>query len=415
LNETLGKWNFWLLFIGVNLAFFPMHIVGLKGMPRRVYTYPAGMGWDTYNLISTVGVFVVISGIGIFIANLIYSRWKGEPSGHNPWGGDSLEWAVPSPPLQHTWSVPPIVRSRHPLWDQTDLSSGEPDDERLTRALAQWPLRWRAALVTGTSNGEPEEIFRVAGPSLWPLVAACGTVAIFGAELLKLRVGAFAGALVVIVGVIGWNWPQSAPITEEEERAFEAEHNIPVRVGGSLAVARWGMGLMILFVAIAFASLLLSYFYLRIENTNWPPPGFSTPGPGPSWTVAGIAGASGLAMGLALRAIRGGRPRALKPLIATSFALQVLVLLGQVYIWQNLSFDSKTHAYGSIFFTLSGFAAAVGFAAIVMGGLSLFWAIKNQYTARRHVPLLNVARFYGITSLVWIFTIAVLNLTPRLT
>ncbi|MGH8912408.1 MAG: cytochrome c oxidase subunit I, partial [Acidimicrobiia bacterium] len=205
MNERLGRWNFWLLFVGVNVVFFPMHMVGLMGMPRRVYTYPAGLGWDIYNLVSTIGVFVVVAGIGVFVVNLVYSYFRGEPAGNDPWGGDSLEWSVPSPPLQHNFSVPPIIRSRHPMWDQDDLHSG--DDAELVAGLGEWPLRWRAALVTGTADARPEEVFRVAGPSLWPFIAACGTVTIFAAELMGLRWAAVLGAGVIVVAVIGWNWP----------------------------------------------------------------------------------------------------------------------------------------------------------------------------------------------------------------
>ena len=123
LDEHLGRWNFWLLFIGTNLAFFPMHIVGLLGMPRRVYTYRSGLGWEPYNLLSSIGVLVILLGIAVFIWNVARSYRRGEPAGNNPWGGDTLEWAVPSPPAEHGWSILPIVRSRHPLWDQ-DESTG---------------------------------------------------------------------------------------------------------------------------------------------------------------------------------------------------------------------------------------------------------------------------------------------------
>src|SRR5690606_36015320 len=121
----------------------------------RVYTYPEGLGWETYNMISTIGVFIIVAGIGVFIANVIYSYFRGEDAGHNPWGGDTLEWAVPSPPLQHCFTLPPVVRSRHPLWDQADLESGDEQDTRLAHALSRWPLQWRAAWVTTTSDARP--------------------------------------------------------------------------------------------------------------------------------------------------------------------------------------------------------------------------------------------------------------------
>src|SRR5690606_34925463 len=152
LSERLGKWNFWLLFVGINVTFFPMHIVGLMGMPRRIYTYDAATGWGVYNLISTIGVVgFIVPGIAVFIWNVVRTLRRGERAGPNPWGADTLEWGVPSPPAQHGWSVLPIVRSRHPLWDQDDLHSGDSQLVRFVHAIGDWPLRWRAGLTVGTA------------------------------------------------------------------------------------------------------------------------------------------------------------------------------------------------------------------------------------------------------------------------
>jgi cytochrome c oxidase subunit I+III len=415
LNERLGRWNFWLLFIGVNVTFFPMHFVGLMGMPRRVYTYPEGLGWEVYNMISTIGVFILVAGVAVFVVNLIHSQFKGEPAGHNPWGGESLEWALPSPPLQHSWSVPPIVRTRHPLWDQDNIHAGGDDDERLVRALSQWPLRWRAGLITGVSDGQPEEVFRVAGPSIWPLVTALGTVAVFAAELLKLRWGALIGLGVIITGAIGWNWPDEVAVTEDEEVAFESEHGIPVRVGGSIKIARWGMGLMILFVSIAFISILLSYFYLRLENTAWPPPGIGNPPLllavlASVWVLGGCG-----AIYRSLREIRTGRQGPLRRWLLVGASLGAGGSAALIVELTGLTFSSRTHAYGSIFHLLGWFVVVVGVAAVVMALLLVFWSFRTRYTERRHVPVENVALFWLAAAVMWLVGMGVLHLTPRLT
>jgi heme/copper-type cytochrome/quinol oxidase subunit 1 len=125
LHEGLGKLHFWLMFIGFNVTFFPMHIVGMLGMPRRVYTYPAGIGWDIYNLISTMGAFMIAVSVLIFLVNLFSSYRTGRKAGNNPWDADSLEWASSSPPIPHNFSVMPIVHSRHPLWEKDRLRQGE--------------------------------------------------------------------------------------------------------------------------------------------------------------------------------------------------------------------------------------------------------------------------------------------------
>jgi cytochrome c oxidase subunit I len=117
MNETLGKWHFWLFIIGFHLTFDFMHIPGLLGMPRRIYTYEAGRGWDNLNLIVSIGGFVQAIGILIFVYNLIRSRTQGDIAGHDPWDAWTLEWAVPSPPPSYNFAVEPTVNSRRPLWD----------------------------------------------------------------------------------------------------------------------------------------------------------------------------------------------------------------------------------------------------------------------------------------------------------
>jgi cytochrome c oxidase subunit I+III len=415
LDERLGRWNFWLLFIGVNLAFFPMHIVGLLGMPRRVYTYEAGLGWEPYNLLSSVGVLVIITGIAVFIWNVARSYRRGEEAGNNPWGAATLEWAVPSPPAEHGWSVLPIVRSRHPLWDQDELHRGDERLERFVRGLSQWPLRWRAAVIVGTADARPQEVFRVANPSIWPLVAGCGLVFIFAAELTKLRWGIAVGAAIVTAAVIAWNWPKPPPMTVEEEAAFEAEHGVPVNAGGSVVVAAWGTALVILVVAVAFSALLLSYFYLRLENPQWPPPGIVDPGVGRAILAAGLVVASGAVVRAALRRVRAADQRGFIAALAVAFALAGGGVVVQLLDIAGLGFGWTDHAYGSIFFLLAGFVVMVAVAALIVVALTLYWAVRGQYTARRHANVANVARFWAAMVAMWVIGFGTLYLGPRLT
>jgi cytochrome c oxidase subunit 1 len=116
-NETLGKWHFWLFFIGFHLTFDFMHVPGLLGMPRRIYTYEPGLGWDIWNLICTIGVFFQAAGILVFIGNLLWSYFKGKVAGNDPWDAWTLEWSTSSPPVEYNFARIPVVRSRRPLWD----------------------------------------------------------------------------------------------------------------------------------------------------------------------------------------------------------------------------------------------------------------------------------------------------------
>jgi len=116
-NEALAEWHFWLFLIGFHLTFDFMHIPGMLGMPRRIYTYEPGRGWDIWNLIVTVGVFFQAAGVLVFVANLLWSLWKGESAGNDPWDAWTLEWSTTSPPPDYNFATIPVVESRRPLWD----------------------------------------------------------------------------------------------------------------------------------------------------------------------------------------------------------------------------------------------------------------------------------------------------------
>ena len=118
LDDGLGKLHFALMFIGLNLTFFPLHILVLLGMPRRVYTYQAGLGWEGWNFLSTVGAFIIVLSILVFLWNIFASLRHGERAGDDPWNAWTLEWATTSPPPPHNFTTLPIVRSLRPLWDE---------------------------------------------------------------------------------------------------------------------------------------------------------------------------------------------------------------------------------------------------------------------------------------------------------
>jgi cytochrome c oxidase subunit 1 len=136
LDERMGNWHFWLFFIGVNLTFFPMHFSGLFGMPRRIYRYDAGQGWEIYNLMSSIGMAIQMIGTAIGFWNFIWSRKRGAIAGNDPWGAPTLEWSIPSPPPDYNFARVPHVTSRYPLWDvkspglTADVPHSRKGDER---------------------------------------------------------------------------------------------------------------------------------------------------------------------------------------------------------------------------------------------------------------------------------------------
>ncbi|MDP9315932.1 MAG: cytochrome c oxidase subunit I [Chloroflexota bacterium] len=184
LNERLGLWHFWLMFIGMNLTFMPMHYLGLIGMPRRVYTYEAGIGFDFWNMIETIGAFMIAVSVGIFIWNAIVSQRHGEVAGDDPWDGHTLEWGTTSPPPAHNFDRIPVVRSRRPMWD---LKYGEAQEFTAPRDT-------KAAGTTDEDTDDHHGI-HLPPPSYYPLVLAFGLlVAAYG--LLYIYSGGVWGIVI---------------------------------------------------------------------------------------------------------------------------------------------------------------------------------------------------------------------------
>ena len=203
MNETLGKWSFWVMFIGFNLGFFPMHIAGLLGMPRRIYTYSTDMGWDTVNLVTSVGSFVFAIGILIFLVNFFFSLRWGSKAGPNPWNAATLEWSTPSPPPAYNFAVIPIVRSRHPLWEQ-QLNQGP---ERSSLDEGYLLMDGRQTMGTTPLDGLPDVILNMPEDSYAPFFLGLFGALMFVAMLLHAwwNVGWLVAACAI--ALIGWMWP----------------------------------------------------------------------------------------------------------------------------------------------------------------------------------------------------------------
>jgi cytochrome c oxidase subunit I+III len=204
MDERLGQWNFWTMFIGFNLGFFPMHVSGLLGMPRRIYTYAEGMGWDWVNLITTLGSFVFGIGVLIFIWNVWKSLKQGAPAGDNPWDAPTLEWATSSPPPPYNFAVIPIVASRHPLWEDRM----ERDGDRSIIGTGLVLEHGREALGTTPLDAEPNIILKMPGDTLVPLFLALSMTVLTVGLILVNWIVAAAGGLLVAASILAWLWPQ---------------------------------------------------------------------------------------------------------------------------------------------------------------------------------------------------------------
>lgn len=211
-NKTRGVLAFWITFIGFNVGFFPMHIAGLLGMPRRIYTYSDGMGWNTSNLITSVGSFIFALGILIFLIDIAISLRKGKPAGDNPWDAPTLEWSVSSPPPAYNFGVIPHVASRHPLWE-----------ERLgikrRSVLHEGYLlnKGREALGTTPISAQPDIILKMPGDSYLPFFLGVFCTAILAAALLHAWIFTGLTAAASALCITAWLWPERLLIQREPQ------------------------------------------------------------------------------------------------------------------------------------------------------------------------------------------------------
>jgi cytochrome c oxidase subunit 1 len=203
LSERAGKWNFWLLFAGVNLTFFPMHWLGLAGMQRRVYTWPAGFGWEAFNLAATLGSYLVAIAVLVFVANVAWSLWRGAAAGDNPWDAPELEWATSSPPPPWNFTHAPVVEGLTPLWSSTPLAwlRGLHTDKR-------------EMLLTSIAHARPQVRWGCPDPSLWPLWSALALTLQFVWTIFDPW-GFVWATIPMAIAMTIWFWPKaSEPSTE---------------------------------------------------------------------------------------------------------------------------------------------------------------------------------------------------------
>ena len=193
LSEKLGQWHFWLMFIGMNVTFGPMHLVGIDGMPRRIYTYDESMGWEFLNQLETVGAFIIAFSVVIFLVNFFKSVRSGEVAGDDPWDGRTLEWAIPSPPPEYNFARIPVVHSNEPFWDQK-----HPE------------LKHDVPVIAGGASEEAEESIHMPNPSYWPIVVGFGTALSAGMVIVHPALASI-GAVIALLGVYGWVFEPAGP------------------------------------------------------------------------------------------------------------------------------------------------------------------------------------------------------------
>lgn len=405
ISETLGKWTFWLLFVGFNIAFFPMHISGLLGMPRRVYTYPEGM-WEWENLASTVGAYLMAAAVLLFIVNFVRSSRHGAPVRSNPWDAGTLEWAIPLPSPSYTFRSIPVIESRYPLWDRPALPESIERGEHL---LASARAGLRLTANTSATRADSTHTAILPPPSYTPLSAALALLLIFAATLAEVYWLAGIGAVLFTLAMLVWQWNQSYP--DEQVRARIAE-TTGTSVGATApdSAGWWGTWMGIGGSATLLISLVFAYFYLASMAPVWPPAGSAPPeGTLPALGLAGLVLAS-----MVLALTRRGRPAGARLVAGLSIAILLGAAYAALHTWTlaDAALSPHRHAYGALVYALIGFHLIHVAVGVLMLAFAAAWTLWRPPGLARVQISENTALFWHYVVVVGLVVNTVVYLSP---
>ncbi|MEX0653694.1 MAG: cytochrome c oxidase subunit I [Phycisphaeraceae bacterium] len=415
LNDRLGMLSFWLAFLGFNATFFPMHIMGFFGMPRRVYTYAEQLGIDGHNLLASAGAFVFACGPLVFVVNLGWSLWRGEKAAADPWGADTLEWSVSSPPAVYTFAAPPVVRGRHPMWAPapTDDAETNAPARRITQAMHGRPVTWRATLVTDALHATPQAIQWLPGPTYTPLLAALGLLVAMVATLQQYYLVLPLGLAFSLVAVGSWVWPGEWRLARMRDDDVADAAGLPVFPSGSASTAWWGMVCLLAVLGTVFAVLVYSYYYLWLFSEQWPQE--RLPRPGLLWPAAALAvlAVGSGAIGWAERQFNRHQLHLTRAgLIAATVAV-VLFLAWQGWELYSVPFLPQTNAYGSIYFIAH---AALAITLVAAGVLNVAMLVRLHHDPQHHghtlMQMQLTAMFWHFAVVAAVVTLLVVHASP---
>ncbi|MCT7373985.1 cytochrome c oxidase subunit I [Chelativorans salis] len=391
LSERVGRWVFWLMFGGFNIAFFPMHITGLRGMPRRVWTYPEGLGWDALNMISTVGAYVFAAGVAIFVVDLIRSHLRPANAPQNPWGAGTLEW-LPND-VYSTRSIP-FVTSREPLWDDPTLPQEVRGGHHF---LPNAPTGGRETIVTSAIEAKPQYIIRMPGPGWEHLIAAVFTAAFFLLLTVKLVVPALICGVIAIAACLVWAWGLD-PGPSKGAVEIGAGIRLPTYESGPSSHSWWAMVVLIFVAGSLYVAYVFSYLYLWVVSPQvWA--GHGSPDlPSAVWpvTIALLAIAGSATMRAAGRLLPDPGTRRATPLllIATgSLGLIAAVALEMLGHWQS-GLRPTESAYGAMVYMQSALNGQLAFTLFIMSGFAIARLLTGKLDHVRRVSFDNLAVLY---------------------
>ncbi|MDC7785047.1 cytochrome c oxidase subunit I [Rhodoplanes sp. TEM] len=415
LSEKLGRWVFGLMFVGMNVTFFPMHLTGLIGMPRRVYTYPAGLGWDWLNMTSTIGAFMIAAGVALFLFDLVRRFRITEDNAGNIWNAGTLEW-LPSGDYANR-SIPRVT-SREPLWDQPHLAA---DVEAGRYYLPNAPTGGRETIVTSPITAEPQYVVQMPGPSWATVLGAFFTAAFFILLTVKLVIPAIVCAVIAVGMVIWWLW-DTDPGPAQATVDIGGGIRLPTYVTGPMSHSWWAMVVLLMVAGTLYACLLFSYLFLwTVSPDVWPKPDALPELPWPLLPAV-LYAASSLAVVLASRSLRrvpaGGAGAAgvwpMRIALAAAIPLVVAAVATDLAAQSGTGLQPTESAYGAVvymFVSLQGFYAVV---LVLMGVFTLARSLAGKLDGVRRGTFDNTMLLWHFAVVQGLVGLAVTALFPRL-
>jgi cytochrome c oxidase subunit I+III len=403
MSEALARWVFGLMFVGFNVAFFPMHITGLLGMPRRVYTYAPEMGWNGLNMVSTVGAFLFALGVALFAVDAFRTLRRPERAVGNPWNAATLEW-LPSEDYGNRSIA--HVDSHHPLWDRPELAR---EVEEGLHYLPHTATGRRETIATSPVAGEPRYLLVLPGDSWLPILAAFGTSAFFLLLTVKLYLPAWISGAVAVGAVLGWMWGSDSPPPHEAVQVG-AELRLPVGATGLASHSWWATVIMLVVDASIFASFAFAYIHVSMRLQVCPPPGASLP---PLAQALASCGLLALGSVLVWLARRGLEKRRLPWLVLAALGCALGSLLLDLAGWRT-GLDPTASAWGGAIAALASYQGLhIALLAVLAPYLALR-AWRGRLGPRSRATLDNIALVWHYTTLQGIAAVAVVRLMPLL-
>ncbi|QBQ55353.1 cytochrome c oxidase subunit I [Nitrosococcus wardiae] len=411
LSDRLGKIAFWLMFIGFNIAFFPMHLSGLEGMPRRVFTYSAGTDLDVLNLVSSVGAYILASGIAVFVWDVVRPKKKQPYAERNPWGAGTLEWLTEMPGKPWGTRSIPEIDGRYPLWDQPNFMR-DVDEGRFYLPDAEEGKR--ETIITTTIDAQPIQCLRVPGPTFLTFFAAMFTGGVFIFGTFHWWWPAAISGVLALGTILVWLWTGTALIPEKKEKYVGLGLTLPLYGSGPNSVGWWAMFITMLGDMVAYVSLVFGYFFYWTIHDDFPPD--PAAGPGVFWPLA----AAVLLLGAWLLTVlahhwnRRGRTLifygALLGAVVMAVAGGIALLAGP---WLG-GLDPASHVYPAIVWVLVLWTVIHIVVGVIMQLYCIIRRLAGRLTSRHDIDIANVKLYWHFMAVTAVTTVAVIAGFPQL-